>query len=232
MRARFRQLWGLVLRFGFRLLYQEMAWSYDAVSWLVSFGEWRAWQRSAIPYIQGSHVLEIGHGPGHMLLALHQAGYQAAGIDLSPQMGAISHKRLRRAGLQVPLLQGKAQNLPFAAKTFNSVLATFPAEFIVAEETLTSVHRVLSEDGRFIIVPQAIFTGSSLPERFIEWLYQITGQRHEEPITQNREIQVTKNSLWDQLRDRFENAGFMVEIATASLERSQATIIIAQKRGI
>ena len=232
MRAKFEHLWAMLLHFGFRLLYQEMAWSYDAVSWLVSFGEWREWQRTALPHIQGPHVLEIGHGPGHMLLALYQAGYQATGIDLSPQMGAICRKRQRQAGAHIPLLRGKAQYLPFPAQTFDSVLATFPAEFIVAEETLSSVHRILREDGRFVIVPQAIFTGNNIPVRFVEWLYQITGQRHKEPHNQNREFQVTQRSLWDRFTNRFEKAGFEVEIAAISLERSQVTIVIAQKRAI
>ena len=93
-----KALWWRLVRFGFRLLYQEMAWTYDLVSWAVSLGEWRAWQRAALPFVSGRHVLEIAHGPGHLLLALSTAGFTVSGLDLSPQMGRQARRRLRTAG--------------------------------------------------------------------------------------------------------------------------------------
>lgn len=230
MRADLRALWGALLRFSFRLLYQEFAWSYDAVSWLVSFGAWRAWQRSALPYIQGPRVLEIGHGPGHMLLELHQAGYQVTGIDLSRQMGAISRKRQGRHGVRIPQLRAMAQQLPFPSQVFDSVLATFPTEYIAAAETLGAVARVLKENGRFIIVPQARFTRENLPEKIMEWLYQITGQRPGRPNGDGAGATPAAGSFWDRASDRFTAAGFNMEVTTVPLERSEVTIVIAAKQ--
>ena len=78
-----RKRWQQLVRFGFRLLYNEMAWTYDMVSWSVSLGEWRLWQQAALPFVSGETVLEIGHGPGHMLLALQNMGVAVTGLDLS-----------------------------------------------------------------------------------------------------------------------------------------------------
>ncbi|MCB9446672.1 MAG: class I SAM-dependent methyltransferase, partial [Ardenticatenaceae bacterium] len=50
-------LWKKLIRFGFRLLYNELAWTYDAVSWLVSLGDWRSWQQAALPFVLGPDVL-------------------------------------------------------------------------------------------------------------------------------------------------------------------------------
>jgi ubiquinone/menaquinone biosynthesis C-methylase UbiE len=228
MRAEVRRLWGELLNFGFRLLYQEFAWSYDAVSWLVSFGAWRELQRSALPYLQGPRVLEIGHGPGHMLLALHQAGYQVTGIDLSRQMAAISRKRQRKQGITIPQLRAMAQQLPFQPQIFDSVLATFPTEYVAAGETLSAVARVLKENGRFIIVPQARFTGASLPEKVMEWLYQITGQR---PGRRNEAGALpAADAFWDQVAHRFARAGFTIAMKILPLARSEVTVIIATKQ--
>ncbi|MCZ7544410.1 MAG: hypothetical protein M5R40_13175 [Anaerolineae bacterium] len=41
------RLWWALVRFGFRLLYNELAFTYDLVSRVVSLGQWRAWQRAA-----------------------------------------------------------------------------------------------------------------------------------------------------------------------------------------
>ena len=229
MPADLRRYWVKLLRFGFHLLYHQLAWTYDAISWLVSFGAWRDWQRAALPYVQGPHVLEIAHGPGHMLLALHDAGYQAVGIDLSPQMSALSRSRLQKAGAQIPLLQGAAQNLPFQAQFFDSVLVTFPTEFLLAGKTMSAVHHVLKDNGRFIIVPEAQFNGHSLPERFIEWLYRITGQRDQGRISTEPASPAADSSRWDPLKQQFLSAGFRLDIHTITLKRSQVTILLAYK---
>ena len=82
MQTMLMKLWFTLVGFGFRLLYNEFAWTYDGVSWLVSLGDWRRWQVAALPFIVGRDVLEIGHGPGHMLLALQNAGFAVVGLDL------------------------------------------------------------------------------------------------------------------------------------------------------
>ncbi len=228
MRARFNRFWSALLRFGFRLLYQELAWTYDAISWLVSFGAWRDWQLAALPYLQGPRVLEVGHGPGHMLLALHAAGFQVTGLDLSSQMGTLSRRRLQQAGLQIPLLRGVAQNPPFRSKTFDAVLATFPTDYVLAEETLAAVQRILGDNGRFVIVPQARFSGRSLPERFIEWLYFITGQRYQPYALPETEAEA-QETRWKAIKQSFVEAGFMLQIETVTLEGSQVTVMIAEK---
>jgi ubiquinone/menaquinone biosynthesis C-methylase UbiE len=75
-----------LIKLGFHLLYHQFAFTYDAVAWLVSLGQWQAWGRTALKWVRGPRVLELGHGPGHLLIALARSGRQPIGIDLSPQM--------------------------------------------------------------------------------------------------------------------------------------------------
>jgi ubiquinone/menaquinone biosynthesis C-methylase UbiE len=166
-----------LVQFGFRLLYHEMAWSYDLVAWGVSGGQWRAWGRAALPHLVGQSVLELGHGPGHLLVALAQLSFCPVGLDLSPHMGRMARGRLRRAGLESPLARGRAQALPFATDSFDSVLATFPTQYIVDPATLAEVRRVLRPGGRLVVVVGAQLQGQDPFSRFVEWLYKITGQR-------------------------------------------------------
>lgn len=167
------------LRTFFRLLYHELAWTYDLVAWLVSFGQWKAWARAAIPRLRGRRILELAHGPGHLLVAIKRAGFAPVGLDLSPQMGRLARKRLRDGSYDVPLVRARAQALPFRAGAFDSVVSTFPTEFIVDPATLQEVARVIGQAGRAVVVPGIVF-GASLPARSLKLLYTVTGQHEPE----------------------------------------------------
>lgn len=207
--------WWRLVRFGFRLLYNEFAFTYDWVSWLVSLGEWRCWVRAPLKDLVGQQpVLELAHGTGNLQTDLLSGGWRAIGCDLSPAMGRIAQGKLRRNGLPIRLTQGRTQALPFAAQTFAAVVSTFPTDFIAAPETLREVWRVLQPDGVFVIVPNARLLGGGLAERGIDWLYRVTGQRGE--------------TLPDErLTTLF--APFAVEVRLERCPRSEVTVIIARK---
>jgi len=171
-----RRLWWAFVRLFFRLLYNQFAWTYDLVAWVVSFGQWKAWGRTAIPHLRGGRVLELAHGPGHLLAAMAERGLAPVGLDLSPYMGRLAKRRLRKRGLVVPLVRARAQALPFRDACFGSAVATFPAEFILDPATLRESVRVLDLDGRLVVTAWARLGGDGLLARFIRWLYRITGQ--------------------------------------------------------
>ena len=139
------------LRFFFRHFYHEFAWSYDFVAAVVSIGRWNQWIDSALPFVQGRRVLEIGHGPGHLQehLRLRHPGL-IVGLDESPHMGRLSRNRLLKAGIPLPnLTRALAQSLPFQDGAFDVVVSTFPAEYIFEHQTMHEVRRVLDR-GRSI----------------------------------------------------------------------------------
>jgi ubiquinone/menaquinone biosynthesis C-methylase UbiE len=212
------RLWWRLVRFGFRLLYNEFAFTYDLVSRIVSLGAWRCWTRAALKYLpsdKGAAVLELAHGTGNLQLDLHAAGYRVVGCDLSPAMGRIAQGKLKRRGLAARLTRGRGQALPFAAGTFAAVVSTFPTDFIAAKETLSEVRRVLKDDGVFVIVPNAQLVGGGVSEQSLEWLYRITGQRGGE-------------TRKDALAALF--AGFQVEVLTERCPRSVVTVIVGRKK--
>jgi ubiquinone/menaquinone biosynthesis C-methylase UbiE len=221
--------WQQLVRFGFRLLYNELAWTYDVVSWLVSLGEWRAWQEAALPFINGRIVLEIGHGPGHLLLRLAAQEVHVVGLDFSPTMGRMARKRLIQAGKAAQLVRGKVQALPFMVGKFDTVLSTFPTDYVVDPDTLKAVYRVLGENGRFVIVPEGHLTGGGLIQRLIAWLFRITGQRSG-PFAVNAHEEWPDTAIWQPMRQRFADAGFAVTIKQVARPRSVATVILAQKK--
>ncbi len=210
--------WWKLIRFGFRLLYNEMAFTYDTVSVVVSVGEWRCWQRAALTYLEAKGndtILELAHGTGNLQLDLIGAGYQTIGYDLSPYMGRIAQAKLQKQGTIARLVRGKAQQLPFPARTFKAVISTFPTDFIFAAETLREISRILCDDGQLIIVPNGVLTGGGVTEAGMEWLYRITGQRggNHPPIAQF-----------------FEPYGFEAILHEKRCPRSIAQVIVARKK--
>lgn len=214
-----KTLWWRLIEFSFRLLYNEFAWTYDVVSGVVSLGDWRKWQKAGLQFIQGEWVLEIAHGPGHMLVALAEAEFTAIGCDLSPAMGRMASKRLRKRGLTVPLFRCDVKALPLVDGSVDSVLSTFPTSFIMQRQTWETVHRVLRPGGAFIIVPEGHVTGTGFIARFIRWLFVITGQ-----------YAADRSTMWKPFRQRLERQGFAVRIEEVHFNRSAATVIIATKQ--
>jgi ubiquinone/menaquinone biosynthesis C-methylase UbiE len=177
-----KYVWRRLVAFGFRLLYNELAWLYDPVSWLVSKGQWRRWGLALWPWLPASgRVLEIGPGPGHLLADLATAGYEATGLDLSAAMLRLARHRLRRRGLPARLCRGCAEALPFALGTFDAVLLTFPTALVYDPACLEESARVLRPGGRLLVVEMATLSGHSPLDAGLEWLYCATGQRGPTP---------------------------------------------------
>ncbi|HZY40712.1 MAG TPA: methyltransferase domain-containing protein [Anaerolineae bacterium] len=204
-----------LIRFAFQLLYNQLAFTYDAVAWLVSFGQWRAWGRTALDRVRGPRVLELGHGPGHLLIALGRAGRcQPIGVDVSPHMIAQAQHRVRRAGLSIPQVRCRVEALPFRSGTFDSAVSTFPTEYIANPRTLAEVVRVTNEHGRLIVVMGAQFGQHTPGTRFVDWLYRITGRR--EPSVEAEP-------------DVFERLNLTAHVETEVVGASTVTIVVAEK---
>ena len=131
-------------------IYHDMAWAYDAVSWSVSGGAWSDWRRLALDAASGQ-MLELGFGTGELIATALQQRRPIIGLEQSPQMHAIALGKLRRSRVPPPIVRGSALALPFADASFDSVIATFPARYIVEPAALAECGRVLKTDGRLII---------------------------------------------------------------------------------
>jgi SAM-dependent methyltransferase len=149
-------------------LYNEFAWFYDAASWIVSLGHWSAWRLTALDYIIGEEVLEIGFGTGELLIELAHRDVHTIGLEASQSMHRISTTKLRRFFLEIPLIRGLIQQMPFQDGCFDSIIATFPAGYIFDPATWREVARLLHRQispketvsGRFIIIGLfVIYTG-------------------------------------------------------------------------
>ncbi len=207
------------LRTSFGLLYNQLAWSYDLVSWVVSAGQWRSWQRCTLPFLPGRPVLEVAHGTGNLLLDLVGLGLEPVGLDLSPAMSSIASRKLkRRLGtphLPVPLVRGRAESLPFASGSLSSIVSTFPSDFVAQADAIAEFYRVLRPGGAFVCVPGAQITGLAIVDRWAAWLFRGTGQ--------------SPAGLFTPLRAHYAAAGFRARLEQVRQPRSRVMVIVAEK---
>ena len=204
-------LFNRLLRIFFHLLYNSFAGAYDLVAAVVSFGHWRSWIQTVIPYLQGTVVLELGHGPGHLQKELLDRGRPVIGLDESIQMGRIAHRRM---GPSSRLIRGLAQSLPFADGSLDSVFATFPSEYIFDPPTLKELRRCLHKGGRLVVLPYAWPRN-----RMLTWLYRITGEVPADGIAR----------LSERIKKPFSEAGFHTEMQMVEVKSSSLMIMIAER---
>ncbi|HEX2980820.1 MAG TPA: class I SAM-dependent methyltransferase [Anaerolineaceae bacterium] len=208
-----------LLRFFFYHFYRSLSWSYDLVAWIVSGGRWTSWVLASLRFIQGPRVLEIGHGPGHLQLALRQEGFDAFGIDLSRQMGRRAYRNLTRSSespLPQPPCLARASSfaIPFSASHFDTAVSTFPSEYIIDKRTLSEVFRVLKPEGKFIVILTGWITDPRPLHRILTWLFRITGESAE---------------LDPKLEIPFREVGFLTKTQWISLGTSRVFLIEATK---
>ena len=194
------------LRIFFHYLYHQFAFAYDFVAGVVSFGRWKDWILEVVPFIEGIRILEIGPGPGHLQRFLLNRRLTVVAVDESaPMLQLAKHNTDDKANL----IRGLAQHLPFANRSFDTVITTFPTEYISDAYTLSEVKRCLSDGGRLVVLPAA------MPKnRFLSWLFRVTGQ---DPSDATETIQ-------GKLEEPFTQSGF--KITTHVIKKPPGTLII------
>ncbi|MGA2112191.1 MAG: class I SAM-dependent methyltransferase [Anaerolineales bacterium] len=208
------------LRLAFHFLYNQMAWTYEAVAWAVSLGQWSRWRLCAAPFLQPGTVLEIGHGTGALAADLAEQGWHVIALDLSANMGRIAERRVHRGrpphplAAKVHLLRASAFELPFANTSFDNLVSTFPTEYIFRATSIYEARRVLRPGGRWVIVPFAQLAPRGILPRLSGKLFEATGQA----------------PAWDEpLAGVLRSNGFHVDQEILTLPRSYVHVTLATK---
>jgi len=212
-----RRITSSILEVFFELLYSQFAWGYDLVSQVVSLGLWKSWIFSTLPFLHGNKILEIGHGPGHLQIAISKLNSDVYGLDSSIYMGRLAKKNLIKSGFSRKLVQANSQFIPFLDESFDQIVSTFPSDFIYNDFTLQELFRVLRQEGELIVLPVAWITEVKCYYRLADWLFKVAGQS---PM------------IDDTWLIPFEKNGFTAEILVVRSVSSELALIIAKKAAI
>lgn len=149
------RLVGVVRYAAFESLYYPLAPFYDRISSTLFLGQWTRWQQAALPRIQGKRVLEVGCGTGSLLSEMLRRGYKAYGVDYSMPMLRQAQRKIEAANFRSRLIRANVKALPFPDESFETVISTFPTNYILSLDALNEINRVLYPGGRLVIVDNA-----------------------------------------------------------------------------
>ena len=137
-----------------------------------------------------------------------------------PEMQRTAGRKLARHGLLVPRVRALTQAMPFAAGTFDSIISTFPAGYILDPATLREVARPLRRPdpqrgiagGRLVVVGMVVAVESRPVQRAQGLLFGTSGEH---------------------VADRFERiaagAGLRVRVVDPEGGRVRVPVIIAER---
>ena len=95
----------------------------------------------------GAKVADLGCGSGVFTNLLHEAGFEAIGVDISPKLIAVG--KLKYPGLE--LIEGDIEHLPFADDSLDGVLLSGVVHhFPDPQRCVAEVRRVLRRGGKFM----------------------------------------------------------------------------------
>jgi ubiquinone/menaquinone biosynthesis C-methylase UbiE len=130
---------------------------YNAVSGSKIFQrQYQMVARDIVTYCPVGSILDIGTGPGWLLVKLHRLSPASTlvGIDISASMVAQAQKNLADLGLAqaITIREGKADQLPFDSAFFDCVVSTGSLHHWKDPQVgLNEVYRVLKPGGYAII---------------------------------------------------------------------------------
>ena len=140
-------------------VFHSVASNYDVMNDVMSAGMHRVWKRFALEISgvkAGDKVLDIAGGSGDLSkLFSKKVGSTGAVIltDINASMLAVGRDRLIDAGLNVPVTQCDAEQLPFADNSFNCVIVAFGLRNMTHKEVaLKEMLRVLKVGGRLLVL--------------------------------------------------------------------------------
>jgi SAM-dependent methyltransferase len=123
----------------------------------------------------GDRVLDVATGTGNGALIAAERGARVSGLDLTPKLLGIAAERAAAAGVEIDLVEGDAEALPYEDDSFDAVISMYGVMFAPnQQQAADELVRVCRPGGRIGI---AAWT----PEGTIGKLFMLLAQQMPPP---------------------------------------------------
>jgi SAM-dependent methyltransferase len=157
----------------------------------------------------GMELLDVATGTGNVSIPAAQAGANVTGLDLTPKLLDAQRERAAAAGVQIELVEGDAEELPFADGSFDGVTSCFGVMFAPRHQVAAQQLARVARPGGTIVV--AAWT----PGGFVGRNFQ-TAARHMPAPPEGFQPPV----MWGQeqhVRELFEPSGAELSFETRTV---------------
>ena len=128
----------------------------------------------AVHVENGTRLLDVATGPGTLAAKAAERGARVVGIDIAPAMIVLAHTLHPHLDFR----EGSAEDLPFAASSFDCVVSGFGVgHFSRPEHVLTEFARVLVPKGRVALSWWDGFGKNRINGIFFEVIKELGNQR-------------------------------------------------------
>ena len=137
-------------------VFDRVAQRYDLMNDLMSLGLHRLWKMFAVTVARirpGERVLDVASGSGDLARAFAARGAEVCMSDINGPMLARGRDRMLDAGRMAPAVRCNAEQLPFAAASFDCVSVGFGLRNMTHKDAaLAEMARVLRPGGRLLVL--------------------------------------------------------------------------------
>jgi demethylmenaquinone methyltransferase/2-methoxy-6-polyprenyl-1,4-benzoquinol methylase len=141
-------------------MFDDIAFRYDFLNHLLSFGIDRIWRRKAIAVISETHrnprILDIATGTADLAIAAMKLDpLHITGIDISPKMIESGKEKIQKKGFteKIDIIEGDSENIPFGDGTFDVAMVAFGVRnFSDRLKGLSEMNRVLNQKGMIMVL--------------------------------------------------------------------------------
>lgn len=108
-----------------------------------------------VPDLKNRRILDLGSGRGYFLIDAARRGYTVEGLEFSKRYIEETNKKAHEAGLAIPVVQGRGENMPYEDNSFGFINMAEVIEHVEdPEKVMEEVYRVLSPGGMaYVSVP-------------------------------------------------------------------------------
>jgi len=159
-----------------RSLFRALPSRYDTLAYLLSFGQDRRWRAAVVDRVAAADpktVLDVACGPAGVTLAITRATTaHVVGVDLTETMlrQGLANVRAARQSDRVDLLLARAEELPFAAETFDAVSFSYLMRYVDDPvQTIAELARCVAPGGT--IASLEFYVPPWRPARLVWWVY-------------------------------------------------------------